>query len=184
MVDGVFRWVRGIVAVVLTMTFIEMVVPRSELKKYVDVVVGLAVIGAILTPLLGLGVGIGTGLELAAEATRSWPASWRTAAQTGAPPGLHAELASSVASRALEARVRKALSSSYGGQAEGWTVRVCVTDSGQLASAEVDTGFRALSGRSGSPGPEDSLPAAVDRAGVARTVALALDSPLQLVTVR
>ncbi len=184
MVDGVFRWVRGIVAVVLTMTFMEMVVPRSELKKYVDVVVGLAVIGAILTPLLGLGVGIGTGLELAAEATRSWPASWRTAAQTGAPPGLDAEIASSVASRALEARVRKALSSSYGRLADGWTVRVRVTDGGELEAAEVDTGLRAPSGGSGSQGPEGSLPVAVDRTAVTRTVALALESPLQLVTVR
>lgn len=186
--DGLNRWVRCIVAAVLTVTFIEMVLPRSELKKYVDVVVGLALIGAILTPLLGLGVGIGAGLETATAAARGRPAQWgATSMET--PAGLDTELASSIASRALEARVREALSSSCGSLADSWIVRVRVTDGGRLEAAEVDTGMHARSGGYDLHGPDGSSPVAVDRTtvdrtAVARTVASALECSVELVTVR
>lgn len=193
MVDAVFRWVRGIAVVVLTMTFIEMVLPRSDLKKYVDVVVGLAVIGAILTPLLGLGIGIGAGLDLATTAARSWSASAelaRTQTELGRFGGLrpepsagagvdYRELASSIASRALETRVRQAIRASYGSEAESWAVKVHVTDAGRLGSVEVEMDTPVS-----SPDPWVSPHATADRTSVARTVALALEAPLEVVTVR
>ena len=149
----------GIAVVVLTVTFIEMVLPRSDLKRYVDVVVGLAVIGAILTPLLGLGMGIGAGLELATTAARSWSESFGpTLAETGpgrlGGPGVEAyagaggnyrEVASSIASRALETRVRQAIAASYGSEAESWAVKVRVTDAGVLESVEVEMDVPAAS---------------------------------------
>jgi hypothetical protein len=196
-VDAVFRWVRGIAVVVLTMTFIEMVLPRSDLKKYVDVVVGLAVIGAILTPLLGLGMGIGAGLELAATAVRDWSES-RGLAQTqavaagfGGPGseqhsgagGSYGGMASSIASQALETRVRQAIGASYGSRSESWAVKVRVTETGHLESVEVEmdvpassAGPRGLSGVAADMGP--------DPGSVARTVAAALEAPLDVVTVR
>ena len=197
MVDAVFRWVRGISVVVLTVTFIEMVLPRSDLRKYVDVVVGLAVIAAILTPLLGLGMGIGAGLELAATAVRDWSGS-RAPAQTQALAagfgGVDAEqragagvsyrgMASSIASRALETRVRRAIGASYGSSTESWAVRVCVTEAGHLESVEVEMDVPASSaGPRGAPGAVvDPGP---DPGSVAQTVALALEAPLEVVTVR
>ena len=195
MVDAVFRWVRGIAVVVLTVTFIEMVLPRSDLKKYVDVVVGLAVIGAILTPLLGLGMGIGAGLELATAAARSWSEPFgptRTQTEPGrySGPGVEAysgaggnyrEVASSIASRALETRVRQAIAASYGSEAESWAVKVRVTDAGVLESVEVEMDMPALSADSrGVP----RAAADPDPGSVARTVALALEAPLEVVTVR
>jgi hypothetical protein len=194
-VDAVFRWVRGIAVVVLTVTFIEMVLPRSDLKKYVDVVVGLAVIGAILTPLLGLGMGIGAGLELATTAARSWSESFGpTLAETGpgrlGGPGVEAyagaggnyrEVALSIASRALETRVRQAIAASYGSEAESWAVKVRVTDAGVLESVEVEMDVPASSVDSlGVP----HAAADPDPRSVARAVALALRAPLDVVTVR
>ena len=189
MVDAVFRWVRGISVVVLTVTFIEMVLPRSDLRKYVDVVVGLAVIAAILTPLLGLGMGIGAGLELAATAVRDWSESRALAAGFG---GVDAEqragagesyrgMASSIASRALETRVRQAIGASYGSRAESWAVKVRVTEAGHLASVEVEMGVPASSADSRGMPPTAATP---DPGSVARTVALALEAPLEAVTVR
>jgi len=195
MAEALFRWVRGIAVVVLTMTFIEMVLPRSDLKKYVDVVVGLAVIAAILTPLLGLGMGIGAGLELAATAVRGWSES-RAPAQTQALAagfgGVDAEqragaggsyrgMASSIASRALETRVRQAIGASYGSRAESWAVKVRVTEAGHLASVEVEMGVPASSADSRGMPPTAATP---DPGSVARTVALALEAPLEVVTVR
>ena len=197
MVDGLFRWVRGISVVVLTMTFIEMVLPRSDLKKYVDVVVGLAVIGAILTPLLGLGMGIGAGLELAATAVRDWSESGGIAQTRALVAGLggsgseqhsgtggsYRGMASSIASRALETRVRRAIGASYGSSTESWAVRVCVTEAGHLESVEVEMDVPASSaGPRGAPGAVvDPGP---DPGRVAQTVALALEAPLEVVTVR
>ncbi len=49
---AITAWVRGIVLLVLAVTFLEMLVPRSSLKKFVDMVMGgLAVIGgAMVSP--------------------------------------------------------------------------------------------------------------------------------------
>ena len=150
MVDAVFRWVRGISVVVLTVTFIEMVLPRSDLRKYVDVVVGLAVIAAILTPVLGLGMGIGAGLELAATAVRGWSES-RAPAQTQALAaefgGVDAEqragaggsyrgMASSIASRALETRGRQAIGASYGTRAEDWAEKARQATAGHSGTVQ------------------------------------------------
>lgn len=186
--DAVFGWVRGIAVVVLMMTFIEMVLPRSDLKKYVDVIVGLAVIGAVLTPLLGLGVGIGVGLELAVATGRGWSASEHLSrppaasqASTGGS-GSCRELASSMASRALEARVRKSLCSSYGSRAEAWAVRVALTDNGQLASVEVEMSSPATASVPASALTEGA--SLIDRDGVARTAALALEAPPEVVMVK
>lgn len=181
----------------LTMTFIEMVLPRSDLKKYVDVVVGLAVIGAVLTPLLGLGMGIGAGLELAATAVRDWSES-RGFAQTqavaagfGGPGaaqhsgagGSYRGMASSIASRALETRVRQAIGASYGSRAESWAVKVRVTEVGYLESVEVEMDVPASSaGQRGLPGAVVDL--GPNPSNVARTVALALEAPFEAVTVR
>jgi stage III sporulation protein AF len=180
-VDAVFGWVRGIAVVVLTMTFVEMVLPRSDLKKYVDVVVGLAVIGAVLTPLLGLGMGIGAGLELAATAARGWSEP-RGVVQTQ-EGGSYREIASSIASRALETRVRQAIGASYGSEAEGWAVKVRVTDAGLLESVEVEMDVPASSADSRSL-PRVAANLVPDPGSVARTVAAALDAPLDVVTVR
>lgn len=186
-----FRWVRGVAVVVLTMTFIEMVLPRSDLKKYVDVVVGLVVIGAILTPLLGLGMGIGAGLELATSAVRDWPESRALAAGFGGPDaaqhsgagGSYRGMASSIASRALETRVRQAIGASYGSRAESWAVKVRVTEVGYLESVEVEMDVPASSaGQRGLPGAVVDL--GPNPSNVARTVALALEAPLEAVTVR
>lgn len=184
-----FRWVRGISVVVLTVTFIEMVLPRSDLRKYVDVVVGLAVIAAILTPLLGLGMGIGAGLELAATAVSDWSESRAPTARSGGVDaeqragagGSYRGVASSIASRALEMRVRQAISASYGSRAESWAVKVRVTEAGQLESVEVEMDMPASSADSrGMP----RTAATPDPGSVARTVALALEAPLEVVTVR
>ena len=189
MVDAVFRWVRGISVVVLTVTFIEMVLPRSDLRKYVDVVVGLAVIAAILTPLLGLGMGIGAGLELAATAARGWSASQIEPERSGSGGALtysgavgnYREAASSIASRALEARVREVIGTSYGNEAESWVVKVRVSDMGRLESVDVEMDVPASSADSrGLP----RTAAAPDAGAVARTVALALEAPLEVVRVR
>ncbi len=197
MVDAVFRWVRGIAVVVLTMTFIEMVLPRSDLKKYVDVVVGLAVIGAILTPLLGLGMGIGAGLELAVTVVRNWSecggvAQTQAVAAGFGGPGAEQDsgagwnyrgMASSIASRALETRVCQAIGAYYGSRAESWAVKVRVTEAGHLESVEVEMDMSASSADSrGLPSAASDL--GPDPGSVARTVALALEAPLEVVTVR
>jgi len=199
MAEALFRWVRGIAVVVLTMTFIEMVLPRSDLKKYVDVVVGLAVIGAILTPLLGLGMGIGAGLELAATTARDWSESrgpaqiQEVAAGSGSPGadehsgagGSYRGMASSIASRALETRVRRAIGASLGSAAECWAVRVRVSEAGRLESVEVEMDVPASStDPQGMPRAAAGPDPGPDPRSVARTVAAALEAPLDVVTVR
>lgn len=59
-------WVRGLVALVMFVALVEMVSPSGKLRKFIELVVGLAVVVALLEP---LGAVLRTGL-----ARDSWDA--------------------------------------------------------------------------------------------------------------
>jgi stage III sporulation protein AF len=55
------KWVRDIVLLVLYITFLEMLIPRGNMQKYVRLVTGLLVMLAIIRPIMSL---VGGGFSL------------------------------------------------------------------------------------------------------------------------
>ncbi|HHY46334.1 MAG TPA: hypothetical protein GX506_03445, partial [Firmicutes bacterium] len=54
MAGAINAWVRDIIIMVIVLTFIEMMLPQNGLKRMVRVVVGVAIIGVILNPVLDI----------------------------------------------------------------------------------------------------------------------------------
>lgn len=48
------EWVRNIFILILTLTFIEMLLPASRMEKYIKFIFSLVVMASILSPLLFL----------------------------------------------------------------------------------------------------------------------------------
>ncbi|ADL13252.1 stage III sporulation protein AF [Acetohalobium arabaticum] len=54
MIAYLVAWIRNIVVILLLTSFIELLLPESELEKYTRVVLGLFIVIAILNPILNL----------------------------------------------------------------------------------------------------------------------------------
>ena len=157
---AITAWVRGIVLLVLAVTFLEMLVPRSSLKKFVDMVMGLAVIGAMVSPLVNLGMGYLSG-ELASSRALALPTSSKAAWGIEQPPDAQA-IASRLTETVIEAKVREALSRSFAEGRFSWEVQASVDLNGSLESVTVSVGSGSGSsyGHEGSPFPGESAIAA------------------------
>ncbi|MDI3279778.1 MAG: stage III sporulation protein AF [Bacillota bacterium] len=57
MVEALSEWGRRLVLLVIGLSFLELLAPENELRKFIRVFVGLLVLAAILQPLLSLSVG-------------------------------------------------------------------------------------------------------------------------------
>lgn len=157
---AITTWVRGIVLLVLAVTFLEMLVPRSSLKKFVDMVMGLAVIGAIASPLVNIGMGYLNG-EFAVSRGLALPAASRATCSTELAWDAQ-EIASSLTETVIEAKVRNALSASFAEGRFSWEVRAFVDRNGNLESMTVSVcdGPGSESDREGRPSPSESAIAA------------------------
>ncbi len=146
---AISAWVRGIVLLVLAVTFLEMLVPRSDLKKFVDMIMGLAVIGAMIAPIVNIGLGYAEN-GLALTSTFALPdASKRTGMQMAAEAWDGQEIASNLTETVIETRVREALSTSFAESGCSWEVEALVDRDGRLLSIMVDVcdGSGDLGGR-------------------------------------
>lgn len=52
--DGIGEWIRGIVVLIVFVTFLELLVPRSSMQNFIRVVIGLVMLVAILKPVVDL----------------------------------------------------------------------------------------------------------------------------------
>lgn len=173
---AVTAWVRGIVLLVLAVTFLEMLAPRSSLKKFVDMVMGLAVIGAIASPLVNIGMGYLNG-ELATSRALALPAASRAVWNTEQPWDAQ-EIASTLTETVIEAKARDALLDSFAESRLSWEVRASVDRNGNLESMTVSVGYGTESGadREGRPWPGESA--------IVATVSAVLGIDPGMVTVR
>jgi stage III sporulation protein AF len=153
---AITAWVRGIVLLVLAVTFLEMLVPRSSLKKFVDMVMGLAVIGAMVSPLVNIGMGYLSG-ELVASSALALPAASKTAWGTEQPWDAQ-EIASRLTETVIEAKARDALSDVFAESHCSWEIRASVDRNGNLQSMIVSVGHSpgSGSGREEHPSPGES----------------------------
>lgn len=78
MIDSLAGWIRQLILLLIAAGLVDMALPRGNLRRYVDVVVGLVIVATILSPLLGwLGSGWEENLEQAmTNFSRAGRASW------------------------------------------------------------------------------------------------------------
>ncbi|MGI6540161.1 MAG: stage III sporulation protein AF [Bacillota bacterium] len=161
--EAISAWVRGIVVLVLAVTFLEMLVPRSGLKKFVDMVMGLAVIAGIIAPLVNIGMGYVDGKL--AEADRF--AMSGNLGTLGEPRGLDGQqIAAELTETVIEAKVREALAARFYGKNCFWEVRASIDRSGALLGIEVNVSFGGAAEGCARPGDSEIAAAASAALGV------------------
>ncbi|MCR4401741.1 MAG: stage III sporulation protein AF [Firmicutes bacterium] len=109
MIGAISAWVRDLAAMALVLAFVEMLLPRNDLRRFARVVVGLVLVATILGSLVNL-----SSLE---EALATWPAfdaAWPPSGATrdfAAEGGKVAQAGLEVVSRDISARFERQVQS-------------------------------------------------------------------------
>ncbi|HOK70961.1 MAG TPA: stage III sporulation protein AF [Bacillota bacterium] len=167
--EAISAWVRGIVVLVLAVTFLEMLVPRSGLKKFVDMVMGLAVIAGIIAPLVNIGMGYVDGKLAESDrfAMSGNLGSFENLGTLGEPHGLDGQqIAAELTETVIEAKVREALAARFYGKNCFWEVRASIDRSGALLGIEVNVSFGGAAEGCARPGDSEIAAAASAALGV------------------
>ncbi|MEA4882877.1 MAG: stage III sporulation protein AF [Clostridia bacterium] len=143
--DAISGWVKGIASLVLLVTFLEMLVPRSDMKRLVDIVIGIAVIAAVISPIVSLGGTLGFAFDqwsrtsetalAGREDVRSRAAVMSQSIGTRDPSE---DLAPRLAARLFEVQASEALLREYGDAASSWKVSASLSRGGELEWIRID----------------------------------------------